>query len=100
MVVIYYLVCSGYKMRMTPWRCVENQLSPMLMPDFPCHTCTQAVGVGVNEASRPAAPPRGRVKWPEHLKNASAAVKRAYLEGSKGRGKIVKPTPTRIGNSG
>jgi hypothetical protein len=32
---------------MTPWRCIENQLSPMCLPEFPCHDCETAVGLAI-----------------------------------------------------
>lgn len=41
------ITCKGYGVEMTPWRCIENQLSPMCLPDFPCHNCETPVGVGL-----------------------------------------------------
>ncbi|MHB9074641.1 MAG: hypothetical protein ACYC6G_14080 [Desulfobaccales bacterium] len=37
--------CRGYKIRITPWACIENQLSTMCLPGWPCEECEEAVSV-------------------------------------------------------
>ncbi len=39
--------CQGYGATLTPWWCIENQLSIYCLPDFPCHDCQAAVGIRV-----------------------------------------------------
>lgn len=38
--------CQGYHAVLTPWRCIENQLSPMCLPGWPWHEC-EGVGLGL-----------------------------------------------------
>ena len=40
--------CRGYHRDLTPWACLENQLSPMCLPGWPCHECRQGVRIAVN----------------------------------------------------
>ncbi|MHB9075822.1 MAG: hypothetical protein ACYC6G_20155 [Desulfobaccales bacterium] len=37
--------CTGYKVKITPWACIENQLSTMCLPGWPCEECEEAIGV-------------------------------------------------------
>lgn len=37
--------CQGYRVQMTAWRCIENQLSDFCLPGFPCHTCPVALTI-------------------------------------------------------
>jgi len=39
--------CKGYRTRLTPWECIENQLSIFCLPGWPCHTCPEARGLGL-----------------------------------------------------
>jgi hypothetical protein len=38
--------CRGYGVLLTPWNCLENQLSLFCLPGFPCHDCEVGVGLG------------------------------------------------------
>ncbi len=64
--------CNGYGLIITPWWCLENQLSPMCLPGFPCHDCPQAVAIALNNQ-------QPRIKLPAWLRNASKAVQRDWL---------------------
>jgi len=37
--------CSGYGLTLTPWWCIENQLSDYCLPGFPCHECEAGVTI-------------------------------------------------------
>ena len=37
--------CRGYGVTLTPWWCIENQLSDYCLPGFPCHTCEAGVTI-------------------------------------------------------
>ena len=39
------IACDGYKLTLTPWRCIENQLSDYCLPGFPCHECEAGVSI-------------------------------------------------------
>jgi len=39
--------CQGYGATLTPWSCIENQLSLYCLPGWPCHECE---GVGITVA--------------------------------------------------
>ena len=71
------LPCRPYGVTMTPWRCVENQLSEYCLPGWPCHECDQAVTIIPKIKPKPMKKPR----LPAWLKNATAAVRRDYLKG-------------------
>jgi len=45
--VSHIVECRGYGVTLTPWACLENQLSPMCLPGWPCESCETAVGVAV-----------------------------------------------------
>ncbi|TSA13564.1 MAG: hypothetical protein D4R73_00630 [Deltaproteobacteria bacterium] len=44
--------CTGYGRQMTPWQCLENQLSLYCLPGWPCETCEGAVTIQI-----PPSPP-------------------------------------------
>jgi hypothetical protein len=46
------LDCRGYGVVLTPWRCIENQLSLFCLPGWPCECCEKAVTIQI-----PARPP-------------------------------------------
>lgn len=50
------ITCDGYQLTMTPWRCIENQLSDFCLPGFPCHVCQAGVGLGLRMAGGDARP--------------------------------------------
>jgi len=37
--------CLGYRLTLTPWWCILNQLSDFCLPGFPCETCEAGVGI-------------------------------------------------------
>lgn len=39
--------CAGYGVRLTPWQCLENQLSLYCLPGWPCETCEGAVTIQI-----------------------------------------------------
>jgi hypothetical protein len=60
--------CDGYRVEMTLWNCIENQLSIFCLPAHPCHTCPAALII------RPA--PKLRASYGS-LKGMSRAVAKA-----------------------
>lgn len=42
------IVCAGYRMRMSPWRCLQNQLSDYCLPGWPCWTCDTMVTLALS----------------------------------------------------
>ena len=46
--------CHGYGITLTPWGCIENQLSDFCLPGFPCHDCE--TGVTIRTAGRMPVP--------------------------------------------
>lgn len=78
--------CAGYKVSLTPWHCLENQLSLYCLPGFPCETCEAAGTIQIppfkaGEDARPTKPTRRPSWW----KNASKAVQRDWLRDREGR---------------
>lgn len=39
--------CAPYGREMTPWQCLENQLSLYCLPGWPCETCEGAVTIQI-----------------------------------------------------
>jgi hypothetical protein len=39
--------CRGYGMVMSPWRCLQNQLSFFCFDDWPCWTCPNPVTIAL-----------------------------------------------------
>ena len=84
------ITCDGYGLSLTPWRCIENQLSDFCLPGFPCHECEAGVSIippspplkkgGEQERRRDAGPTKTRNPKPKTqnqlLKGMSRAVAR------------------------
>lgn len=69
-----WFMCTGYRVNISFWNCIENQLSDFCFPEFPCHTCEAALTI--------ALPPRQqaplKVRYPKDWKNMTPAVRRSY----------------------
>lgn len=39
--------CREYGVRLSPWHCIENQLSLYCLPGWPCETCELAVSIRI-----------------------------------------------------
>jgi hypothetical protein len=79
--------CSGYRLTLTPWWCIENQLSDYCLPGFPCETCEAGVTIRTTgwkpvPLKKPKPQPKRRPAW---WKNASKAVQRDWLREREGR---------------
>lgn len=75
--------CQAYGVTLSPWRCIENQLSLYCLPGWPCETCESAIVLRIASrdasAAREAQSARSKKhKLPAWLKNASRAVIRDY----------------------
>jgi len=72
--------CRGYSSTLTPWRCIENQLSDFCLPGWPCHDCGRAVGLALPLETKPSARPFKKLRLPAWWPQATPAVKRSYLQ--------------------
>ena len=86
--------CRAYQTELSPWGCLENQLSPMCLPGWPCETCEEGVTIApsmnkdhrleacatlVQGKAEGAALSRPTAKrMPAWLKEATPAVRRSY----------------------
>jgi hypothetical protein len=78
--------CRGYGVSLSPWNCIENQVSLYCLPGWPCETCETAVCLGTagGDAGATGDARPTRKKLPAWLKNASAAVRRDWLREHQG----------------
>jgi len=70
--------CRGYGVTLTPWWCIENQLSDFCLPGFPCHTCEAGVTI------IPAAPQKDhRLQVKDHRLQTCATNRKPKMENRK-----------------
>ena len=68
-------LCKGYRVEMGAFNCIENQLSDLCLPGFPCHECGAALTI--KAVLRDPSPPR-RVKHPRGWADMTPAVRRSF----------------------
>ena len=67
--------CTGYLVELTPFNCIENQLSEFCLPGFPCHGCEAALTI----RSTPRRQPALKVRYPKGWADMTPAVRKSYM---------------------
>jgi hypothetical protein len=87
------LECRGYGVTLTPWWCIENQLSDFCLPGFPCHDCEAGVTI------IPPAPPLekgGEIEAEVGRSCADPAVPEASKDTQSGAPSLKRPKTRKV----